>query len=37
MGERSGKVLWWENLKKGDHQKELDIDGRLMLEWLVKE
>jgi hypothetical protein len=30
-------VLWWENLKKGDHLKELVADGTIMIEWLLKE
>jgi len=37
VGERRGAVLCWENLKEGDHLKELVVDGRMMLECLLKE
>jgi hypothetical protein len=30
-------VLWWKNLKDGDYLKERVVDGRIMLEWLLKE
>jgi len=36
-GERRGAVPCWEHLKEGDHLKELVVDGRIMLEWLLKE
>jgi hypothetical protein len=31
------RVLCWEHLKEGDHLKELVVDGRIRLEWLLKE
>jgi hypothetical protein len=37
LGERRGAVLCSEHLKEGDHLKEVVVDGRIMLEWLLKE
>jgi len=35
-GERRG-VLCWEHPKEGYNLKELVVDGRIMLEWPLKE
>jgi hypothetical protein len=29
--------FWWENLKQRDHSETLDIDGRVILKWNLKE
>jgi hypothetical protein len=29
--------LWSGNLKGGDHSEDLDIDGRIILEWILGE
>jgi hypothetical protein len=28
--------FWWENLKEGDHYKDLDIGGRIILQWILE-
>jgi hypothetical protein len=28
-------VLWLENLKGRDHLKDLGVDGRIILEWIL--
>jgi hypothetical protein len=25
---------WWENLKGRDHSEDIDIDGRVILQWI---
>ena len=30
-------VFWLENLKERDYYDELDIDGRVLLKWILKE
>jgi hypothetical protein len=28
-------VFWLENLKGRDHSEDLDVDGRIILEWIL--
>jgi len=28
--------LWWGNLREGDHVEDIDVDGRIILKWIVK-
>jgi hypothetical protein len=28
--------FWWENVKVRDHCEDLDIDGRILLQWIFK-
>jgi hypothetical protein len=28
--------VWLENLKGGDHLKDLGMDGRIILEWILR-
>ena len=35
-GEETCTGLWWENLKYGDHLEDVDIDGRIILKWTLK-
>jgi hypothetical protein len=27
--------FWWESLKERDHAEDQDVDGRMVLEWIV--
>jgi len=29
-------VLWWGNLREGDHVEDIDVDGRIILKWIVQ-
>jgi hypothetical protein len=33
--EKCVKKFWSENLKGGDHAKDLGVDGRVILEWIL--
>ena len=35
-GDRIGREIWWENLKKRDNLEEQGEDGRIVLKWVVK-
>jgi hypothetical protein len=28
--------LWWENLRERDHLEDVGLDGRIILEWIIK-
>jgi hypothetical protein len=28
--------FWWENVRDGDHLKDPDIDGRIILKWIFE-
>jgi hypothetical protein len=28
--------FWWESRKEGDHWEDLDVGGRIILEWILK-
>jgi hypothetical protein len=37
MGEGRGvHRVWWGNLREGDHWGDPDIDGRIILRWVLK-
>jgi GTP-dependent phosphoenolpyruvate carboxykinase len=39
MGEKRGKVhavVWWGSLREGDYLKDLSIDKKIILEWILK-
>jgi hypothetical protein len=38
MGEGRGvhRVFWWGNLRKRDHWGDPDIDGRIILRWIIR-
>jgi hypothetical protein len=29
-------IFWLENLKRRDHLEELGVDGKIMLEWILR-
>jgi hypothetical protein len=29
------KTFWLENLKERDHLKDLGLDGKIILEWII--
>ena len=36
---RKGEVctrLWWGNLREGDHWGDQDVDGRIILSWILR-
>jgi hypothetical protein len=33
---RCNAEYWFGNLKEGDHLKVIDIDGRVMLQWIFR-
>jgi len=30
-------IFWWENPKGGNHTEHLDVDGRVILKWVLGE
>ena len=34
--ERCIRGFWWGDPRERDHSKDLDVDGRIMLKWLLK-
>jgi hypothetical protein len=30
------QTLWWKPEKEGDHEKNLDVDGRIIIKWIAK-
>jgi hypothetical protein len=28
--------FWWENQRKRDHYEDLDVDGRMILRWILE-
>jgi len=28
--------FWWDNLRERDHFEDLDVDGRLIFEWIFR-
>jgi hypothetical protein len=28
--------FWWGDLREGAHLEDLDVDGRIILQWIVK-
>jgi predicted transglutaminase-like protease len=33
---RNAFRVWWENQKKTNHQEDLDVDGRIILKWILE-
>jgi hypothetical protein len=33
---RNAYRFWWESQKERDHQEDLDVGGRIILNWIVK-
>jgi hypothetical protein len=33
-GEMRNTIFWLENLKGRDHLEDLDVDGKIILEWI---
>jgi hypothetical protein len=37
MGRRRMRIgFWWKSRKERDHQKDLDIDGRVISKWILE-
>jgi hypothetical protein len=37
MGKREVHTgSWWGDLREGDHLRDTDIDGRILLKWVLK-
>jgi hypothetical protein len=36
MDERYTELLFGKNLKGGDHSKDIDLDGRIISEWIIE-
>jgi hypothetical protein len=36
MGERFLPIVWWGHLRERSHLEDLDIDGKIMLQWILK-
>jgi hypothetical protein len=37
MGRRRMHIgFWWGTYKEGDHQKDLDVDERIILRWILQ-
>jgi hypothetical protein len=37
MGDRKGAYrVWWGDLREGDHLKDLDVDGRIILKLIFR-
>jgi hypothetical protein len=30
------KRFWWENVREGDHLEDTDVDGRIILRWILR-
>jgi hypothetical protein len=28
--------LWWGDLREGDHLKDINVDGKIMLKWIFE-
>jgi hypothetical protein len=28
--------FWWRNLREGDHLEDADVDGRIILKWILE-
>jgi hypothetical protein len=28
--------FWWDDLREGNHLKDLSVDGRIILKWILK-
>jgi hypothetical protein len=33
---RMHRGFWWESQKESDHYEDLDVDGRIILEWTLE-
>jgi hypothetical protein len=37
MGSRGMDIgFWWESRKERDHKEDLDVAGRIILEWILE-
>jgi hypothetical protein len=37
LGGKEHTGFWWGNRREGDHLKDLGVDGRIILKWMLKE
>jgi len=36
MGERFLTIFWWGHLRERNHLEDLDIEGKIMLQWILR-
>jgi hypothetical protein len=35
-GEKVHASFWWGSLREGDHLKDPDVDGKILLKWILE-